>query len=175
MASSCGSIIKCQYHILWRFWERCRGEQSFGYLEHSKYLWEAIASLIPIYLHLQKLCGKLQLRAHALPNNYILCSLLELRLNIPSTLHHLSLEFLTKCQYKLIKGPVVDMDNRFNEVFSAFDPLNPEFTPGCRVNDSFSSRFSFHSFNRWNKKSLFSHSHQLDTLCCSNHSPEWHS
>jgi len=67
----------------------------------------------------------------------------------------------------LIQGPVIDIDNRFNEVFPAFNPLNPEFTPGCRVIDSFFSHFSFHSFNRPNKKSLFSHSHQLDSLALS--------
>ena len=58
---------------------------------------ETISGLIPIYLHLQKLSGRSQLRAHTLPNNHILHSLLELRLNILSTLHHLLLEFLTKC------------------------------------------------------------------------------
>jgi len=57
---------------------------------------KVIAILIPIYLHLQTLSSRLQLRAHALLNNHILHFLLELRLNSPSTLHHLSLEFLTK-------------------------------------------------------------------------------
>ena len=38
------------------------------------------------------------------------------------------------------------MDNRFNEVFSLFDPLNPEFHPGNRIIDNFSNCFSFHLF-----------------------------
>ena len=63
------------------------------------------------------------------------------------------------------------MDNRFNEVFSSFDPLNPEFAPGCKIIDSFSSHFSshfsFHSFNRCNKDNLSSHSCQLDNLALS--------
>jgi len=33
---------------------------------------EAIAELIPIYLHLRKLSGRVQLKAHILPNNHIL-------------------------------------------------------------------------------------------------------
>jgi len=33
---------------------------------------KAIVGLIPIYLHLQKLSGKIQLRAYALPYNYII-------------------------------------------------------------------------------------------------------
>ena len=106
---------------------------------------KAIASLILIYLHLQKLSGRSQLRAHALPNNHILHSLLKSRLNIPSTPYYLSLDFLTKHQHESIKGLVVDMDNRFNKVFSVFNPLNPEFTLSCRIIDSFSSCFSFHS------------------------------
>jgi len=59
------------------------------------------------------------------------------------------------------------MDNRFNEVFPAFDSLNPEFTSGCRVIDSFSGCFSFHSFNRQNKESLSSYFHQLNSLALS--------
>ena len=64
----------------------------------------------------------------------------------------------------MIKGLVVDMDNRFNKVFHSFDPLNSEFTPGYRIIDSFSSHFSFHSFNKCNDDSLLSCSQQLDNL-----------
>ena len=104
---------------------------------------KAIAGLIPIYLHFQKLSGRLQLRVYALPNNHILHSLLKFRLNILSYLHCLSLEFLTKHQCKLIKGPVIDMDNRFNKVFPSFDSFNPESTLGCRIIDFFFSYFFF--------------------------------
>ena len=64
----------------------------------------------------------------------------------------------------MIKDPIVDMDNRFNEVFSSFDSLNPEFAPGCRIIDIFSSHFSFHFFNKHSDNSFLSHSHQLDNL-----------
>ena len=104
---------------------------------------KAIAGLIPIYLHFQKLSGRLQLRVYTLPNNHILHSLLKFRLNILSYLHCLSLEFLTKHQCKLIKGPVIDMDNRFNKVFPSFDSFNPESTLGCRIIDFFFSYFFF--------------------------------
>jgi len=135
---------------------------------------EAIASLIPIHLHLQKLSGRSQLRAHTLPNNHILHSLLESRPNIPSISYCLSLDFLTKYQCKLIKGPVSDMDNRFNKVFSSFNLLNPEFAPGCRIVDFFSNWFSFHSFNKHNKDSLSSHSCQLDNLALSSSENPFH-
>jgi len=64
----------------------------------------------------------------------------------------------------MIKGPVVDMDNRFNEVFSSFNPLNLEFAPGCRIIDSFSSCFLFHFFNKCSDESLISRSYQLDEM-----------
>jgi len=55
---------------------------------------------------------------------------------------------LSKHQRELIKGSVVDMDNRFNEVFPSFSPLNPEQTLGCRIIDSFSSHFLFNLFSK---------------------------
>jgi len=56
------------------------------------------------------------------------------------------------------------MDNRFNEVFSAFDPINPKLQPGNRVIDIFSNCFSFHTFSRKNDPSFKSRLQQLDTL-----------
>jgi len=55
---------------------------------------------------------------------------------------------LSKYQRELIKGPIVDMDNHFNEVFSSFNPLNPEFAPGCRIIDNFSSCFAFNLLSK---------------------------
>lgn len=56
------------------------------------------------------------------------------------------------------------MDNRFNEVFSAFDLINSELQPGNRVIDTFSNHFSFHTFSRKNDPSFKSHLQQLDAL-----------
>ena len=118
---------------------------------------EAIASLIPIHLHLQKLRGRLQLRAHALPHNHILQSLLNSRPKTYKNHYYLSLDSLTKCQGEMLKGAIVDMYNRFNEVFPSFDPLNSDFSPGSRIINTFSSRFSFHPFNKQGKDSLLSY------------------
>jgi len=63
-------------------------------------------------------------------------------------LYSLSLGSLSKHQRELIKGPVVDMDNHFNEVFPYFNPLNPEFALGCRIIDNFSSCFLFNLFSK---------------------------
>ena len=56
------------------------------------------------------------------------------------------------------------MDNRFNEVFSSFNPLNPEFQPGSRIIDKFSHRFSFHSFSKSSNHSFKLYTQQLDNL-----------
>jgi len=56
------------------------------------------------------------------------------------------------------------MDNRFNKVFSAFDPINPELQPSNRVIDIFSNCFSFHTFSRKNDPSFKSCLQQLDAL-----------
>ena len=69
---------------------------------------------------------------------------------IPAYPHPLSLSSLTKCQCGLIKDHLVNMDNRFNKVFSFFDPLNPKFKPGNRIINSFSNHFSFHLFSKSN-------------------------
>ena len=56
------------------------------------------------------------------------------------------------------------MDNRFNEVFHSFDPLNPEFRPGNRVIDNFPDHFSFHLFVKSKDSSSKLHIQQLNAL-----------
>ena len=64
----------------------------------------------------------------------------------------------------MIKDLIVDMNNRFNEVSSFFDPHNSEFSSSTRIINTFSSCFSFYSFNKWSNNSLLSYSCQLDNL-----------
>ena len=105
-------------------------------------------SLIPINLHLQKLCRRSQLWAHSLPSNHIICSLIEPSPCSSSIQHSSSLDSLTKYQCSLIKGYLVNMDNRFNKIFPSFVPLHPEFSSGNRVIDIFSNHFSFNLFSK---------------------------
>jgi len=79
-------------------------------------------------------------------------------------LHSISLNSLTKQQCSLIKGHIVDIDNRFNEVFPSFDPLNPEFWPGSRIIDKFSHCFSFHPFSKSSDCSFKLYTQQLNDL-----------
>ena len=71
---------------------------------------------------------------------------------------------LTKRQCGLLKSHVIDIDNRFNEVFPAFDPINPELQPGNRIIDTFPNCFSFHTFSRSNNPSFKSCIQQLNAL-----------
>ena len=125
---------------------------------------KAITSLIPIPLHLQKLSRKSQLRVHALSINHILRSLMENNSESPSHPYPLVLNSLTRCQCGLIKGYIINMNNRFNEVFPSFDSLNPEFQPGNRIIDHFFNHFSFHLFNKSNNHLFKNHIQQLDNI-----------
>jgi len=89
-----------------------------------------------------------------------------MKLNFPSsTSQYLSsLDILTKHQCESIKEHLVDIDNRFNEVFPSFAPLHPEFSPGFRVIDTFSNCFSFNLFSKQKNDSLKTCIHQLDNM-----------
>ena len=78
--------------------------------------------------------------------------------------HSSSLSFLTRHQYGLIKGHLVDTDNRFNEVFPFFVPFHLKFSPSNRVIDIFSNCFSFNLFSKQKDDSLKTHIYQLNSL-----------
>jgi len=63
-------------------------------------------------------------------------------------------------QQSNIKGLIMNIDNRFNEIVSSFVLFSNKFSPGDRLIDIFPSYFSFHSSNRKSKKSL----HNLDNI-----------
>jgi len=125
---------------------------------------EAIAGLISIHLHLQKLSKRSQLRVHTLSDNHIIRSLMDNKPYSPSPPHALSLGLLTKRQHGFLKSHMVDIDNRFNEVFLVFNSINPEFHPGNRIMDLFPNCFSFHLFSRSSDHSFKSHIQQLNVL-----------
>ena len=125
---------------------------------------EAITGLIPINLHLQKIGGRSQLRAHSLPPNHILQSLMSLSPKSLPYQHPLLLNTLTRRQHGLIKGHMVDMKNCFNKIFPFFDPINPEFYPGNRIIDTHTNCFSFHLFNKHISHNIKSCVQELDKI-----------
>ena len=91
---------------------------------------KAIASLVPIYLHLQKLGSRFQLRTQSLPSNYIIKLLMESR-HLDSDNHHqLSLEKLILKQQLSLKSSIMDTNNRLNRICPLFIPFSFEFSPG---------------------------------------------
>ena len=104
---------------------------------------EAITGLIPVHLHLQKLSGRSQLKAYSLSHNYILRLVLELNPSVSNTSHLLSLDVLTPKQRSMIKGLIVNIYNRFNEVSPSFDLFNREFSLDSCLIDIFHSHFYF--------------------------------
>ena len=101
---------------------------------------------------------------HTLPQNHIIRSLLKSRYTNDSNTHYLSLERLTPRQQLLLKGPIVDANNRLNRVFPSFDPFSNEFSPGDRLTDVFSSCFSFYSTNRRSEENIKAHICKLDEI-----------
>ena len=59
-----------------------------------------------------------------------------------------SINMLTNCQKTIIKGHLIDSNNKFFGVFPSFSSLHLEFNPGSRIVDIFSDRFSFNLANR---------------------------
>ena len=67
-------------------------------------------------------------------------------------------------QQSSIKGPIVDMDNKFNKVFPSFSPFNHKFSPRNRLIDIFPNCFSFHLSNRSNNQDVKSRLRCLDNI-----------
>ena len=105
---------------------------------------EAIAILIPIYLHLKKLYDRFLFREFSLSPNYIIKSFTT-HDNPQSLLYHRTLlTKLTSKQSLCFKSPLIDMDNRCNEFFSSFSLLYKEFSPENHLCDIFPNHVSFH-------------------------------
>ena len=125
---------------------------------------EAVIELLPIYLHLQKLSSKFQLKTHTLSPGHIIKLLLESKHTNDSSIYWASLERLMPRQQLLLKKPVVDANNRLNGIFPFFDSFSNEFSSGNRLIDIFTSCISLHLTNRKNKKSRKAYIWKLDKI-----------
>ena len=128
----------------------------------SSYGIKAIAGLIPIKLHLQKLGGRSQLRVYKLPHNHLLQSLIKLNLNLSPNFKSTASDLLTNWQCSLVKDHLVDMANRSHECFSSFSSLNSEFSPSSRIIDIFSDCSSFNVCDK--SKDIKFRAQELDKL-----------
>ena len=130
---------------------------------------EAIAGIIPIKFHLQKLTKRSQICLFKLPTNYILQELID---DSPtSSIKHNPhvLNSLTNQQKNLTKDHLIDLYNKAYDIFPSFSLLNPEFSPGFHITDNFSDCFSFNLVNKKEKEKDRTCSQELDemVLCIS--------
>ena len=113
---------------------------------------EALADLIPIKSHLQKLRGRSQLCTLSLPTNHIIWTLMDSSFGSPYCCHPSSLDSFTDCQRANIKGHLVNSNNRSHGTFPSFSSTHLELSPGLRIIDTFSDHFSFNLCNKEKKK-----------------------
>ena len=113
---------------------------------------KAIAGIIPIKFHLQKLAKHSLIRPFKLPENHIVRNLMDDSpcRNITSNPH--ATESLTNQQRNITKGHIIDANVKSYGIFPSFDPLHQEFTPGNQLSDKFSDRFSFNLVNKKGKE-----------------------
>ena len=125
---------------------------------------EALAGLMPIRFHLQKIAKRSLIRSFKLPKNHILNKLMDD--NPPKTkspnIHNIG--SLTSRQRSLTKGHLIDSGIKSHGIFPSFSPLDPEFSPGHRIIDIFSNRFSFSFTNKKDKNQKNSRGQELDDM-----------
>ena len=131
---------------------------------------KAIAGVIPIKFHLQKIARRSQIQPFKLPTGHILRSLMD---DLPPSSimpnpHYIG--SLTNHQRNLTKGHLIDSYNKAHGIFPSFSPLNPEFSPGLCITDKFSNRFSFNLVNKKEKEKYKIHAQELDDMVLHNSS-----
>jgi len=125
---------------------------------------EAIARIIPIRFHLQKIARRSQIRPFKLPTNHILRELIDdlpLSSNNPNPY---TVGSLTNCQKNIAKDHLIDSYNKAYGIFPSFSPLNPEFFPSSRITDNFSDRFSFNLVNKKEQEKDKIRAQELDDI-----------
>ena len=97
---------------------------------HILPLWgvKAIASLIPIHLHLNKIGGRHHLQMAFLPKYHTFNSLMDDHYSKKAKSHCLSMsKMIDKQQYR-IKSSIIDFNNQLNKAFPTFDKLHKELS-----------------------------------------------
>jgi len=96
---------------------------------------EAITGIIPIKFHLQKITKRLQIRPFKLLSNHIIRNLMDDSPPSSTTSNLHKIGSLTNQQRTQTKGHLTNLYNKSLEIF-------PSFSPGNRIIDNFSDRFS---------------------------------
>ena len=131
---------------------------------------EAIAGIIPIRFHLQKLTRRSQILPFKLPTNHILRELMDNSPLLSNNLNPHAIGSLTNCQKNIAKGHLIDSCNKAYGIFPSFSLLNPEFFPGSHITDNFSDQFPFNLVNKKDKDKDKIHIQELDDMVLHNSS-----
>ena len=133
---------------------------------------EAIAGIIPIRFYLHKITKRSLIRPFKLPTNHILRNLMDDSPPSPDIPNPHSIGSLTNCQRTIAKGYLIDSCIKAHGIFLSFSPPNPEFSPGSRIIDIFSDRFSFNLVNKKEKEKDKIRAQELDDMVlCNSSSP----
>ena len=124
-------------------------------------LTEALAGLIPIYLHLKKLVKRSCLRAAMLSSQHALLSFLSARNSKGAYSHPQSLALLTDAQSAWLRSPLLDTEASLLNLTERFDSLYPEICPGYRLLNNFPDHVSFYPYDHSNG---CTHKLQFDAL-----------
>ena len=116
---------------------------------------KAIAGIIPIKFHLQKLARRSQIRLFALPTNYIIRNLIDDLPNLCMEPNPHSVRSLMNRQKNIAKGHLIDSCNKAYGIF-------PSFSSGFHITDNFSDHFSFNLVNKKEKDKI--HAQELDEM-----------
>ena len=125
---------------------------------------EALADLMPIRFHLQKIAKRSLIRSFKVPENHILKKLLNDNPPKSKLSNSHNIGSLTNCQKSLTKGHLINTSIKSYGIFPSFSPLDPEFSPGHQIIDIFSNRFSFNLVNKKGKNQKNSRSQELDEM-----------
>ena len=123
---------------------------------------KAIAGIIPIKFHLQKLARRSQIQSLALLSNHLIRSLMDDLSSSSNKSIPYSINTLTNWQRNIAKGYLINSNNKVYGIFSSFLPLYLELAPGSRIIDNFSDRFSFNLANKKEKDKI--HFQQLNEI-----------
>ena len=115
---------------------------------------KAIAGIIPIKFHLQKLIRRSQIRSLALLTNHLIRSFMDDLSNSSKKSMPHSINTLTNQQRNIAKGHLIDSNNKVYGIFPFFSPLHPELAPGSHIIDNFSDCFSFNLANKKEKDKI---------------------
>ena len=131
---------------------------------------EAIAEIILIKFHLQKIARRLEICPLKLPLSYLLRSFINDSLSSSIMPNPHCVGSLTNRQRNLTKGHLINFFNKALGIFPSFSPLNPEFSPGLHIMDEFSNRFYFNLVNKKEKEKYKTHAQELVNMVLSNSS-----